>query len=43
MRFHLGVSRLFGHTVYKMYNTILLKILPVSGKLGFISPARSLT
>jgi hypothetical protein len=27
----------------KMYNTTLLKILPASGKLGFISPARSLT
>jgi hypothetical protein len=26
-----------------MYNTTLLKILPASGKLGFISPARSLT
>jgi hypothetical protein len=29
--------------IYKMYNTTLLKILPASGKLGFISPARSLT
>jgi hypothetical protein len=28
--------------IYKMYNTTLLKILPASGKLGFISPARSL-
>jgi hypothetical protein len=26
----------------KMYNTTLLKILPASGKLGFISHARSL-
>jgi hypothetical protein len=24
--------------IYKMYNTILLKILPARGKLGFISP-----
>jgi hypothetical protein len=29
--------------IYQMYNTTLLKILPASGKLGFISPARSLT
>jgi hypothetical protein len=29
--------------VSKMYNTTLLKILPASGKLRFISPARSLT
>jgi hypothetical protein len=27
----------------KMYNTTLLKMLPASGKLEFISPARSLT
>jgi hypothetical protein len=29
--------------IYQMYNTTLLKILPASGKLEFISPARSLT
>jgi hypothetical protein len=29
--------------IYQMYNTTLLKILPASGKRGFISPARSLT
>jgi hypothetical protein len=25
--------------VHRLYNTILLKILPASGKLGFISPS----
>jgi hypothetical protein len=29
--------------IYKMCNTTLLRILPVSGKLGFISLARFLT
>jgi hypothetical protein len=27
----------------RQYNTTLLRILPASGKLGFISPAKSLT
>jgi hypothetical protein len=36
-------GRLRTMQIYKMYNTTLLKILPASGKLGFISPARSLT
>jgi hypothetical protein len=36
------VSLTVQRKIYKMYNTTLLKILPARGKLGFISPARSL-
>jgi hypothetical protein len=37
------VSLTLQRKICKMYNTTLLKIFPARGKLGFISPARSLT